>query len=233
MIAVLLHEWGHFYAAYRFGYVIEKIELMPFGGVVKLQEYGNRPFHQEWIVLIAGPVQHVWVIAIFYFFPDVFPYSDVQIMIHLSLLCFNLLPIYPLDGGKMMLLLFASRKPYHRAFEQTLRVSLIHLFCLTGIVLFVVPKQLNFWMMILFLLGSVWLDWKKRFVLFQMFLLERYQMPNVRRKRKLIMYQTNVSTYERLKWLYKDRFCEYQQRKQKEIINEKKLLHDYFIRKEQ
>ena len=231
IFAVLLHEWGHFYAAYRFKYKIEKIELMPFGGVVQLQEYGNRPFKEEWVVILSGPIQHVWVVLIVFVFSNSIPYSDVHLTIHIALFCFNLLPIYPLDGGKILLLSLAYQKPYQQAFEQTLRISLFFLIIMTIIVLFLVPFQMNFWLMIMFLLFSIWMEWKRRFVLFQFFLFERFQQERMFKKRRQLTYPKGVSLFTQLKGLYKDCFCYYKYKGQKETKNERQLLHSYFERK--
>ncbi|WKB36839.1 M50 family metallopeptidase [Terrilactibacillus sp. S3-3] len=64
---VLVHECGHGFAAYKFGWHIEQIQLLPFGGVAKVEHASDRPMREEWLVILAGPLQHLWLPLVFLF----------------------------------------------------------------------------------------------------------------------------------------------------------------------
>ena len=72
---IFVHEMGHAAAASFFSWRIKKITLLPFGGVAEMEEHGNRPLKEEAIVVLAGPLQHIWMVALAY-----------------ALLFFNLIP---------------------------------------------------------------------------------------------------------------------------------------------
>ena len=46
-----------------FSWRIKRIFLLPFGGTVEVEEHGNRPLKEEFAVILAGPLQHVWLQA--------------------------------------------------------------------------------------------------------------------------------------------------------------------------
>src|SRR5690625_6878376 len=56
---VLFHELGHFLFARLFHWRIHSIMLWVFGGVMKTEEHGNKPIHEDALVTIAGPLQHI------------------------------------------------------------------------------------------------------------------------------------------------------------------------------
>ncbi len=175
---VLIHELGHSVAAQYFKWKIRKIELLPFGGVAEVDEYGNRPLKEEFIVIIAGPLQHVWLIGLsFLLLPYQFwTVADHQmfIMHNLMVLTFNLLPIWPLDGGKLLYLFYSIKMPFQKSLEITLKTSflLLCLFTVTSIYLF--PFHLNLWVVLFFLFFTHYFDWRKRSFAYMRFLMERY-----------------------------------------------------------
>lgn len=63
-VLVLIHELGHAAAAGAFGWRVDSIELLPFGGVVKTDEWGTVPSREEMTVALAGPFQHILMILI-------------------------------------------------------------------------------------------------------------------------------------------------------------------------
>ncbi|QOY38627.1 M50 family metallopeptidase [Anaerobacillus isosaccharinicus] len=175
---VFIHEMGHSIAAHFFKWRIRKIELLPFGGVAEVEEYGNRPLKEEFIVIISGPIQHIWLIVLsFLLLPfDFWTSNDHQMFIthNLMILLFNLLPIWPLDGGKLMYLFFSTKYSFQRSLETTLRSSLLLLAIFTITSIYFFPFHLNLWIVIIFLLFSHYFDWKQRSYAYMRFLMERY-----------------------------------------------------------
>ena len=61
---VLIHELGHLTAAKGFGWRVQEVQLLPFGGVLIVDELGTTSTREELIVALAGPLQHVWMILV-------------------------------------------------------------------------------------------------------------------------------------------------------------------------
>lgn len=118
---VLVHELGHSYMAYRFRWRIKRITLLPFGGMAETEEYGNRPVREEFLVTINGPIQHLWLIGASFLLLKT-PYwtqGDHEIFLfhNMAILLFNLLPILPLDGGRLMFSAYSYFFPFHKAYH--------------------------------------------------------------------------------------------------------------------
>jgi stage IV sporulation protein FB len=109
-IAAVMHECAHAFAARRYGYSLDTVVLMPYGAVVSgdISGIGKK---QELAVLLAGPLANglcaVFFIALWWLFPETYAYTDFAAWISLSLFAVNLLPAYPLDGGRILRLLLA------------------------------------------------------------------------------------------------------------------------------
>lgn len=122
---VLLHEFGHAIAAKAFGINTPDITLLPIGGVARLERMPEKP-GQELIVAFAGPAVNV-MIALGLFLVTGFqrvtdttaveaPSMLMQLMvINVWLVLFNLLPAFPMDGGRVVRALLATRLNYARA----------------------------------------------------------------------------------------------------------------------
>ncbi|WP_241657884.1 M50 family metallopeptidase [Anaerobacillus alkaliphilus] len=178
---VFIHEMGHSVVAHFFKWRIRKIELLPFGGVAEVEEYGNRPLKQEFWVIIAGPLQHIWLIGLSYI---LLPFEFWTVHDHhmflthnIMILLFNLVPIWPLDGGKLMYLLFSTKLSFQKSLDTTLRCSLVLLFIFAGITLYLFPFHLNLWIVLVFLLFSHYFEWKQKSYAYMRFLMERYYKP--------------------------------------------------------
>ena len=115
---VLIHEIGHAVAAKSFGWRIVKIELLPFGGVAETDDRGRSSAYEEMIVALAGPVQNGWMAAFALLMKNWgvwdAAWSDYFIRANVMIALFNLLPIVPLDGGKVLQALASLWLPYYR-----------------------------------------------------------------------------------------------------------------------
>ena len=111
-IVAVIHELGHSIVASRLGYRLNRIVLMPYGAVVS-GEQALFSFADEITIAVAGPAVNVATavlfIALWWVFPAAYPYTDVAVTASVTLAAINLLPCYPLDGGRILLAALSSR----------------------------------------------------------------------------------------------------------------------------
>lgn len=140
-ICVLLHELGHSLAAMRYGIVVQDITLLPIGGVAQLRTMPEEP-KQELIVALAGPLVNVVIAALLfpiirlltngltqYGFWQLITGTSLSSMLlyifaaNVSLVIFNLIPAFPMDGGRVLRALLASRIDYALATRIAVRLG--------------------------------------------------------------------------------------------------------------
>jgi Zn-dependent protease/predicted transcriptional regulator len=125
---VLLHEFGHALAARSFGIRTPDITLLPIGGVARMQRIPEKP-QQELVVAIAGPLVNVVIAAGLIFLLG--QHSEWRHLeqinrpgptllaklasVNITLVLFNLIPAFPMDGGRVFRALLALALPYGRA----------------------------------------------------------------------------------------------------------------------
>ena len=151
---VVIHEFGHAFAARHFGIPTRDITLLPIGGVSRMERIPDNPRQELWIAL-AGPLVSLAVAAAIRFFlwavyaptpmsqmlqlaswTEIYPFV-VQLMVANGLLAvFNLLPAFPMDGGRIFRALLARRMDYSRATRIAANVGqgVAFIFALVGMV---------------------------------------------------------------------------------------------------
>lgn len=205
---VFIHEMGHVVAAHFFDWQIQKIELLPFGGVVEMNETSNRPLKEELVVILAGPLQHVWLIVLSYLLlpTPLWTINDHDIFLwhNLVILLFNLLPIWPLDGGRLVHLGCHYLWPYKLAYQRSVIVSLAMLVMVTIASLLIYPFHFNLWVVILFLYISNYLQWKQRHYSLVRFLLDRNKRDFSKLKTRTIRCHPETSVQHVLQRLKRD-----------------------------
>ena len=113
---IVLHELGHAWMAQRYGIATRDTTLYPLGGVASLERMSEKPSEEFWIA-VAGPAVSVVIASVLrlltQILPDWFPtqvtprFQPGYLVFHLALInlglvAFNLLPAFPMDGGRML-----------------------------------------------------------------------------------------------------------------------------------
>ena len=111
LASVLIHELSHAKAAYERGYVLNRITLMPYGAVLKGGEKIDSA--DQIFIAAAGPGANaalcLALYALWWRFPVTYAYTEALFDTSLAIGLFNLLPLYPLDGARIVLAI--SKKP--------------------------------------------------------------------------------------------------------------------------
>lgn len=111
-LTALIHELGHLFQAERLGYTMKRITLMPYGAVIDGNLYGLK-LKDETVLALGGPLLNLIVAlmftAIWWVFPEVYAFTDVVVTANTAIAVINLIPAYPLDGGRILFSLLALR----------------------------------------------------------------------------------------------------------------------------
>lgn len=237
---VLVHELGHAAMALFFSWRIKQILLLPFGGVAEVEEHGNRPFHEELLVTLAGPIQHVWLLgAAFILWKYHWLSFDVwQMFVHynIALFAINFLPIWPLDGGKLLFLVLTRYFPFSKAHERMIVCSLALLALLVAAIAIIAPAQIDLWIIALFLFVSLMKEWKQRRYVMMRFLLERYYGKKGHyEKLQPITVEASEPVLKVLQQFYrgqKHSIIVVKNKKEQMILDENEVLHAFFAERQ-
>lgn len=141
-LCVTLHEYGHAMMARRFGVRTVDITLLPIGGLARLERMPRVPW-QEFLVAVAGPAVNVVIASVILlgfilFVPSVrtgswdviesIPLTTAAgwlLAVNIMLVLFNMIPAFPMDGGRVLRSLLAMVLEYRRATHIAARIGLV------------------------------------------------------------------------------------------------------------
>ena len=207
MIVLLIHELGHITMALVFRWHIKKIVVLPLGLLLKFEDNLNKPLIEEFIISISGIIfQLVFIMLI---------HNNYLVLSSNIILLFNLLPIYPLDGSKVINIILNKITNFKTSYFLTLLISFITIVILISIT--IINKSLLFIISFIPLLINLIDLLSSQNKVFIKFLLERYLYNFKFKKNK---YINNIKNMKRDYHHYLV--------VENKIIEEKEYLKDYF-----
>ena len=146
---VVAHEFGHIFMARRFGVTTPTVTLLPIGGVAQLERIPEKP-REEFLVAIAGPAVNIVIAAALVLLlgaslepRNLAAVDDVSVgildrlaVVNIFLVLFNMIPAFPMDGGRVLRAALASRLGYARATKIAASIGQFFAFCLGFLGLF-------------------------------------------------------------------------------------------------
>ncbi|MBO8172550.1 MAG: M50 family metallopeptidase [Bacillaceae bacterium] len=240
---VVIHELGHVFVARAFAWKIRQINLLPFGGVAEVEEWGNTSPKEEVIVALAGPLLNgvMWVMALFFWKIGIWDETWTRYFMSCNLLIagFNLIPVLPLDGGKVVQGFLSMGLPYRKAVYLTYMMSFTGIMLLfAGIFAESAPK-INLFMIGTYLLVQNIMEYRRvpyQIMRFWMMKYERlkkgsHHWPSIRET-----VSPDIRVSECMKVLRKGRFHQFliksDRLKTFKMVDEQQVLQAYFEKKQ-
>lgn len=157
-IFILLHELGHAITGIILGLKIKKININVFGLSIEFENYGKERLNNKIIIDMAGPAINIitFIIAV------IFKHEEIA-YINILLAIINLLPIYPLDGGRIVKNLLLKSHNYKQVVGYTEKISKDTLIIITAIssIVILYIKNVGIFLVILYLWSIALKEWRK------------------------------------------------------------------------
>ena len=187
---IVIHELGHFLTAKVLNLEIDKIYIYPLGGISRINMPLNISIYKELLVLIMGPLfQFLSYYILLFIFDD----YELITRYHLGILLFNMLPIYPLDGGKLLNIILTCFLKYKVSYKLIIYIS----YSVNIMLLFFNNKiSINMILIYILLIIIIRKEQLKEKTIYNKFLLERYINEYKYKKNKIVK---NVNSFYRTK----------------------------------
>lgn len=219
---IIIHEMGHIIISKILSYKIDKVIIYPYGGFVKLNTKINTKIENDLLVAISGIImQSIYFGIIFFLYRNgivrEYIYS-LFLLYHKSMLIFNLLPIYPLDGAKIVNLILSKYFSFNIANYISIVISLI------TVVLFlysdIYENNYSIILVIGVLMQNIYKFYKDISYIYNRFILERYLFKFNYKDKKVIKNINKM--YKNREHLFNDKG---------KLINEKEYISTFFEKK--
>jgi len=121
MVAVLFHEFAHAEVAEKLGYRLRKLNLNPYGASL-IGDFEGVKSRDEILIALAGPLTNIALItisiALWWIFPSSYFITQYFVTANIFIAFFNLIPVFPLDGGRVLLAALSLKMPRNKAYKK-------------------------------------------------------------------------------------------------------------------
>lgn len=219
---IIIHEMGHIVISKILSYKIDKVIIYPYGGFVKLNTRINTKIENDLLVAISGIImQSIYFGIIFFLYRNgivrEYIYS-LFLLYHKSMLIFNLLPIYPLDGAKIVNLILSKYFSFNIANYISIVISLI------TVVFFlysdIYENNYSIILVIGVLMKNIYKFYKDISYIYNRFILERYLFKFNYKKKAIIKNKDKM--YKNRVHIFNDNG---------KLMNEKEYISTFFEKK--
>ncbi len=200
---IIVHEFGHYIMMEKYKFNVKEIVIYPFGGITKLDDIIDKPLKEEFLVTIMGPLfQEILYIIILILYRQ----NNISEYIYLlyknynySILLFNLLPIIPLDGSKIINIFLNKIFNFKISYLSNIIISILSL------ILFLAISNIDssYYVIVIFLIFQIIYSIKNKNIIYNRFLLEKRLYKNEYHKYKKIRKLDNM--FRNKKHLIKDK----------------------------
>ncbi len=146
VIAVTLHEYGHYIVAKKLGYSVEGMVFAVYGTSLKTSNI-YKP-KDEVVISLAGPMVNIILVllcvAMWWIVPTSYLFTERFVFCNIIVLVFNILPIYPLDGGRVILSVLSTKISRTKLEKMSSRICLILGICLIFLFLVSIYYAINY-----------------------------------------------------------------------------------------
>lgn len=207
LLILFIHEMGHIFCAFLFKWHIKQIVCLPIGFLLKFEDSLNKPLIEEFFIAIAGIISQLIFIS--------FIYNVTLIMCSNIIFLFNILPIYPLDGSKVINIFLNKVTSFKTSYFLTLLISFVSSILL--LIFFIINKSFIPVITLILLLKNIIDLFYERNKLYTKFILERY------------LYNFKFKKSKRINSIYKiKRDYNHSFIINNHIYSEKEVLNKYF-----
>lgn len=147
VFTITAHEVAHAFTAQKLGYVLDSVKFMPYGAALS-GKFETMSAKDEIIVAAAGPIANVAIAvlttALWWMFPSVYAVTGDLATANIFTACFNVLPVFPLDGGRIALAAASTKLKREKAYKRLRKVGYVISFLfLSAFVALLIMKKVN------------------------------------------------------------------------------------------
>lgn len=147
-LSAVIHEMGHSICASSRGYQLKRLVLMPYGAVIR-GDTKDMNYYDETLIALSGPFVSLFVgvalVSLWWLVPDLYPYTEVCVLANLTIATVNLLPAYPLDGGRVLLAVLSCYLPRKKSLKISGIIGITAAVCVFGLFIYSISiKQINY-----------------------------------------------------------------------------------------
>ena len=216
ILILIIHELGHIITGLHFKYKLDKVIIYPYGGMTKFNTIINTNINKDILVAISGViVQSIYFILITILYTKGYIREYIYNLFTIynkSILLFNILPIIPLDGSKIINLILSKYLYYNLSNKLTIIISFITIIII--LITRIYEYNYSFIIILGILMKNIYDFYKNLEYIYNKFLLERYLYKITYPKKKIIKNK---------KKMYKNKFHYF-------YINNQLLKEDDYLR---